>query len=102
LKLQSEQTKFLRQLLDLDFVFETETNKKCLQSAYTKMECMVGIFLGQASFYLLEPAVNTVLCRLCYKQKKVKGLQNGTNWRENKQINQICVTPKKQNIVGQR
>ena len=23
---------------------------------------------GQASFYLLEPAVNTVLCRLCYKQ----------------------------------
>jgi hypothetical protein len=45
--------------------------------------------IGQASSYLLEPAVNTVLCRLCYKQKKVKGLQNGTNWRENKQINQV-------------
>ena len=26
------------------------------------------IYTGQASFYLLEPAVNTVLCRLCYKQ----------------------------------
>ena len=25
---------------------------------------------GQASFYLLEPAVNTELCRLCYKQVK--------------------------------
>jgi hypothetical protein len=45
--------------------------------------------IGQASSYLLEPAVNTVLCRLRYKQKKVKGLQNGTNWRENKQINQV-------------
>ena len=62
--LQSEQTKNLRQLLDLDFNFKTETDKKCLQSAYTKMECMVGIFIGQASFYLLEPAVNTVLCHM--------------------------------------
>jgi hypothetical protein len=25
------------------------------------------INFGQASFYLLEPAVNTELCRLCYK-----------------------------------
>jgi hypothetical protein len=24
--------------------------------------------VGKASYYLLEPAVNTVLCRLCYKQ----------------------------------
>ena len=60
MKIQSEQTKILCQLFDLDF--ETETDKKCLQSAYTKMECMVGIFIGQASFYLLEPTVNTVLC----------------------------------------
>ena len=28
------------------------------------MECLVGIFIGQASFYLLEPTVNTVLCRM--------------------------------------
>ena len=28
------------------------------------MECMVGIFIGQASFYLLEPAVNTELCMI--------------------------------------
>ena len=45
--------------------------------------------IGQASSYLLEPAVNTVLCRLCYKQKKLKGLQNGTNWREKEQTNQV-------------
>ena len=25
------------------------------------------VIFGQASFYLLEPAVNTELCRLCYK-----------------------------------
>ena len=48
----------------MDFNFQMETNKKCLQSAYTKMECMVGIFIGQASFYLPEPAVDTVLCRM--------------------------------------
>ena len=45
--------------------------------------------IGQASSYLLEPAVNEVLCGLCYKQKKLKGLQNGTNWREKEQITQV-------------
>ena len=43
MKLHSKQTKNLRQLLDLYFNFETETDKKCLQSAYTKIESMVGM-----------------------------------------------------------
>ena len=41
--MKSEQTKKLRQLADLDFKFKTKTDKKCLQSAYTEMECMVGM-----------------------------------------------------------
>ena len=45
--------------------------------------------IGQASSYLLEPAVNTILCSLSYKQRKVKGLQNGPNWREEEQIIQV-------------
>ena len=28
---------------------------------------IILVWFGQASFYLLEPALNTVLCHLCYK-----------------------------------
>ena len=36
--------------------------------SYQDCKTILDLSIGQASFYLLEPTVNTVLCRLCCKQ----------------------------------
>ena len=56
--------------ISLKFIYCEKTTKlKNVSSFFEITSKQNG--LGQASFYLLEPAVNTVLCRLCYKQNAI-------------------------------